>query len=197
MPLELESSESVESGNFLERPGTYHLYVFEAEESPMSAKQKPIDGLRFNCVAMAGTTPGQEKRTIRLTVYHPNPTHKDGGDFCLRLRTRFLWAIGVLNKPGEKIVFDGEKCKGMQFIATLVPSEDPKFLQLDGMHFWHVDDPDAAAFPKDQAALKLLPKELRRSPDAFKKLPSAASGNGSAAATPAPAPKSTVNLDDL
>jgi hypothetical protein len=57
---------------------------------------------------------------------------------------------------------------------------------------FHVDDPDAAAFPKNQAALNLLPKELRRSAAYYPaKESESANGKSNGAAKP------PVDLDTL
>lgn len=187
-PTEEEVKES--EGNFLSKGGTYHFSVIDADENPQyrggDKKGQMRDGFEVEASVVAGPLRG---KSHRFFLRNPNLAHKDGGRFCKVLQGMFLEALAITNPAdrGKRITVElsregsnGKQCliAGRQFIATLKPSEDPKYLELDGTKVWHVDDPAADQCERDQNALKLLPKSLRRDPASFK--PAApASGNGS------------------
>ena len=58
-------------------------------------------------------------------------------------------------------------------------------------NIYHVDDPRAAAFPKDKEALALLPAELRKKPEFFDAIASKSK------VAPAMKPKKKMYLGDL
>lgn len=218
MAFEIEMPESTDrGGSFLDQAGTYHFSVTAVDEQPTGNDGKLIDGFRVSCAVLAGTTPCQEKKEVDITFFNPKMQDKNNGEFSKRKQARFVLAVGLLDGPrkgGERVTIDLQQAIGRQFIATM---EERTFTKRDGsqgksidLHFadlWHVDDPEAAAYPKNEAALKLLPASLRKKPEQFpshaKSNSAATNGNGSAGNTTPPATAaaatggSGVNIDDL
>lgn len=207
MPVEMDMSADISSGAFLKQPGTYHLFCIDSEEVAQDKDGKPLDGFRICCEAVAGTTPGFEKKQFDLVVFHPNASHKDGGAFSLKIRTRALVALGKIhpNETGQRKVIDltPETTKGCQFIATL--KEKDGHLKLDGANIYHVDDPEAGPFPKNERMLGYLRPDQRLTPkdfgveDSGKPANGTSNGhaNGNGNGSTAPERKSNVNLDDI
>lgn len=219
MPMEMEMPDSFDTGGtFLAEPGTYHFAVMEVNEQPTAKNGTLLDGFRVDAEVLAGP---QAKKQVELMFFAPKLTDKNNGEMAKKKQGRFVLATGILAdaKPGEKVVVDLQKAKSRQFIATMAKGTDAqgnekKFLELHFADIWHVDDPSATKCELNQAALSLLPKSLRRSPESFGSAsgggsgsgsspkPSGAgasaagsSGNGSPAAASTPAP--VVDLDNL
>jgi len=220
MAFEMEMPESTDrGGSFLDQPGTYHFSVTALDEQPSGNDGKLIDGFRVSCAVLAGTTNGQEKKEVDITFFNPKLSDKNNGEFAKKKQARFVLAVGLLDGPrkgGERVTIDLQQAIGRQFLATM---EERTFTKRDGsqgksidLHFadlWHVDDPEAAAYPKNDAALKLLPASLRKKPEQF----GSSNGNGSKPVTngtttkpaaPAAAPAAAVapagggvSIDDL
>lgn len=164
MPVEFETSQDTSTGSFLKEPGTYHLMIADSQEHATDKGGKPLDAFRLCCQVLAGTTPGQEGKTVDLLIFHPKPTDKKEGEFALKRRTRTLIAISMM-KPinrGEKVSVDltPNGATGRQFICTLAKS-DKGYLEMNFADVYHVDDPEAAAFPKATKLLAMLPAEWR------------------------------------
>ena len=235
MAFEMEMPESTDrGGSFLDQPGTYHFSVTAVDEQPSGNDGKLIDGFRVSCAVLAGTTNGQEKKEVDITFFNPKLSdvdtmnsmstttkkqRKNNGELAKKKQARFVLAVGLLDGPrkgGERVTIDLQQAIGRQFLATM---EERTFTKRDGsqgksidLHFadlWHVDDPEAAAYPKNDAALKLLPASLRKKPEQF----GSSNGNGSKPVTngtttkpaaPAAAPAAAVapagggvSIDDL
>lgn len=205
MPMEFDTSEDI-SDAFLKEPGTYHLVCYDSQEAATDKEGKPLDAFRISASVAAGTVPGQVNKTVDLLFFHPKPTDKNGGEFALKRRTRALIALSKVRPAeiGKRVSIDltPETTIGRQFIATLEKAKDKDYLQLHFADIFHVDDPEAAAFPKAAKLLAMLPAEWRLTAKDFGVEQStsgaAPSANGNGAATkPSAASKSAVNLDDI
>jgi hypothetical protein len=221
MEFETPTDEEVKESEsqFLSKRGTYHFAVIDADENPTWRSGKLKDQLKDGFEVEAAVQAGPEKgKTHRFFLRNPNLAHKDGGRFCKVLQGMFLEAIAVVNPAdrGKKVTIElarevnGVKqtlIGGRQFIATLKPSDDPKYLELDGTKVWHVDDPSADPCERNQAALSpnLYPPKFRRDPKSFEKQNGggAAGGNGATKqpaasnSRPAGAAAGGVSLDDI
>lgn len=210
MALEFENPESTDiGGSFLKEPGTYHLLVMNLNEQPVSKKDSSlIDGFKVHCAVMHGTAPNQEKKEVELMFFNPKSTDKNNGEMAKKKQRRFVDATNVKAHPiagTNRYAVDLQEAVGQQFIATLALGDDGKFLQLNFADIWHVDDPDAKNFPKDERALGLIPAGNRRAAETFAKAETSSNGHKP---TPAQKPITTppaavgagaaaVNLDDL
>lgn len=205
MPFEVEMPESFDKGGaFLQEPGTYHLAVLNVDEHPQAKNGTLLDGFKVDFEVLAGP---QAKKQAEITFWNPKLTDKNNGEMAKKKQAFFVMATSLVGaaKPGEKVTVDLQMAKGRQLIATLAQREsqtDPtkKFIDLNFADIWHVDDPSAPNCERNQDALKLLPKSLRRDPASFKPAPPAsASGNGHANPRPpnAPAVASADLLDSI
>ncbi len=204
--MEFETSESMESGAFLKLAGTYQLFVVDSEEQATDKDGRPCEASTVTCEAVAGTATGFEKKQIKLWINWPSANHKDGGAFARRVQTRWLVALGKLSPKsiGGRVSVDltRETTMGCQFFATLKKKDNTEKLEVDGANVYHVDDPEASAFPRNEKMLAYLRPDQRLTAKDFgveSASPAAApsaSGNG-AAPKPAAASKSSVNLDDI
>ena len=187
-----EADEMVGGSLYLDEPGTYHVVVTEVDEQPEKSSGELLDGFRVKFSVLAGTVPGQEDKLVSILFFNPNMASKDGGAFAKRKQAKFLYATGLLDETnlGKRVSIELSDAVGRQCVIQLEKQDDEsRFLQLCYDNIWHVDHPDAAKFPKNEDALKLIPSNLRRDPSSF---PTRGSGNGSAKKK-APA----VDLSDL
>lgn len=170
MPYDVEMPESIDTGGgFLQEPGTYHLAVLNVNEQPQSKGCEMIDGFQVDLEVIAGP---HAKKQKEITLWNPKLTDKNGGEMAKKKQARFCLAACILPeaKPGQKVTVDLQLAKGRQLVATLSQrdgSDGKKYLDLNFADIWHVDDPAAPQCERNQDALKLLPKSLRRDPKSF------------------------------
>jgi hypothetical protein len=116
-------------------------------------------------------------------------------ELAQRKQDRFFFVIGLINEADVDgtMEFDTDDAEGRQFIAKFASNtyEGKTTIQLNFADMWHVDDPQVIDVPKDENALKLIPKNLRLT---------AAAKSETATAHSEPTSKPTtspVNLDDI
>lgn len=210
MPYEMEMPESFDTGgSFLTEPGTYHFSVLNVDEQPQSRGGQLIDGFRVDMDVVAGS---QSKKQVEVVFFNPKLTDKNGGEMAKKKQARFVIATGLLQaaKPGERVTVDLQQAKGRQLVATMSKRKsqdgDKEYIDLNFADIWHVDDPAAPNCERNQDALKLLPKSLRRDAASFQKQAAGngrASGNGHAQqqqkppTAPAAAPAGDSLLDEI
>lgn len=197
------TATSESESNFLSVPGVYHLGVASADESP-SYKDRDtgddvyIEGFRFQFEVLAGP---EAKKTIGITFRDPKDDSKDGGEFAATKQTRILEILGLIpydrteDQEGIEVELVGPNGEqlllGRQLIAEF--KRDGKFLDLDGLKFWHIDDPNAPKCERNQSMIDRIPKGMRRDASTFpkKKEAAPATGNGK------PAPQRKVDVDGM
>lgn len=162
--------ENTGGGNYLREPGTYHLCITEIKDEAIGQSS----GLKVTAEVMAGTVPDQKGKTVTLTFWHPKLNSKDQGAFSRKRQARLLVAANVLKQEqlGQRVSIDLNKAVGQQVIATLdydSKDEEKKYLELNYADIFHIDDPDAAKFPRDDAAIAMIPKANRLDASAFAK----------------------------
>jgi len=183
------------AGNWMTKPGTYHVIVRDTEEIAKNKKDEDMDAFSVTFEVLEGTVAEEKGKQHKQLFWEPRYDSKDGGEFARKKITRFLVAVGFI-KPGA--AQDGEveislaDCKGRQFVISLEESsrdDGKKYLDIHYADIWHVDDPDAAAYPKDTGTIGVLQAEARLEASAFKT---------DAVATPKPKPSDDqVDLDSL
>ena len=212
MPIEYQTSEDASQGGaFVTHPGTYHFMVIDSQEQATDKDGKPLDGFRVVGQVLAGTVPGEKGKTLSLIFFHPKPTDKNEGAMARKKQTRCFIALSKM-KPadaGKKIAIDltPDETIGRQLVVTLEKEDGKDYLRLHFADIFHVDDPEAAPFPKDANLLASLPPEWRMKPEDFGGAGAAVpgggspspngSGNGSHKPATKPAPASAVDLDDI
>lgn len=187
-------------GNWLDKPGTYHLVITAADEQPTKRNGEMMDAFRVTCQAIEGTVRDangftERDKTVDLTFWHPKLTDKNEGLFARQKQARFFLATGLLTdgQLGSEVDINLEDCVGRQVIATLEERDGDSgrtFLDLHFADIWHIDDPAAAKFPKSDKAIGLVPPAHRRKPESFAKK------NGTEPRKTAKKTE-TVDLDDL
>lgn len=173
--MKYRAPETADSGggNWLTLPGTYHGVITHAEEDPTNGQGESLDGFRVTVQALEGTPRGDDgkfadrDKTIDLMFWHPKLTDKNEGLFARQKQAKFFLATGLMSEDqlGAEIDIDLEDAVGRQVVFTLEETEGKtgkKFLQLHFSDIWHVDDEKAAAYPKCQKSINLIPKQLRR-----------------------------------
>lgn len=198
MALTMETSETTEAtSQFIDKPGVYHLAVVGTEEAPTTKDGKFIDAFEITVAVAAGP---QENREARLLFNNPNATHKDQGNFARTMQTRILEVLGLIRPEakGKQVTVELSDAMGRQFIGKFRAEEynGKQQIRLDGLNFWHVDDPNAEKCERNQQAINLLPKDLRRSPDTFPKKEDKGATTGAKPAAGGKA-KPPVDTDDL
>jgi hypothetical protein len=188
MAWETEMPESMDTGGSFYKPTkkeTLHLAVLAVDENPTSKNDGTLmNGTNISVEIMAGE---HAKQQCDLMLWNEKPTDKNNGELAKRRKGRFVDSMSLLPKdvsPGQKVQINIQQAVGRQFIATVEPDEKtgyPKFAFAD---IWHVDDPAAPNCERNQDALKLLPKALRRDPASFKQN----GGSTTAAKSPTPPP---------
>lgn len=225
MTFEYEAPDEFASdGNYLKVGGTYHLAIIGIGIEGKDGKM--LDGFRVNFEVLDGTTRDKHgcteaKKQTNVTFFNGKLTDKDSGKFRRQIQTAFLVAAGIFDSPAKVAAVKAkqaevnlEEAMGRQLVATLEVSEKG-YMELKGTSIYHVDDPAAASFPKNDKALALMPATLRRKPEELEAIKAAfggakpasngGGGNGSGGTAPAPgvggqtvgAGATASSLDDL
>jgi hypothetical protein len=135
-----------------------------------------IRGFRVQCTVLNGTSQvngicTEAGKKQMLTFYDPDLTKSPSSqEFATKKQDRFLYVVGLISESdvGQEVSYDTDHAVGRQFVAKFVEDEyadkNGKIIQRINLSFcdmWHVDDPQVADVPKDEAKLKMIPKELR------------------------------------
>lgn len=198
MAFKWDTGEDFSSGStYLSEPGLYHLVVTGVDESPRKANGELIHNAAFSvtCSVVAGSVSGQEDKTVSLTFFAPNLSGKDQGKFARKKIDRFLLAVNLLRKDqaGAKgVEIDLQKAQGQQFLAKLEKDDQDKYMQIAFADIFHVDDPDAAGFPKQAEAIGLIDPANR-----LAKADAEPNGRKQQKTAPKQAAKSAATVDDL
>lgn len=152
MPLDLDATE-VQNEDDVHKsrraePGKYHVSITDADDS----EQKYPGKWLVTFAILAGTTPGQEKKT-----------HTEFFSLTKEAQPRLValaMACGLI-KPGQKASLDAAHLKNRQLVIELfnkADKDDPAKVYLNATFsgFWRVDHPDVADVPKNQQALSYL-----------------------------------------
>lgn len=174
---------------FIDQPGWYHLLVNNINEEPQKNNGEVMDAIRVETVCQAGTNPEQAKKSFSPLLFNPSEGDSDGGEFKSKIHLRLADALCLLPpaSAGEEVEIDWQKAKGRQFIALAKWGKErngEKFMEIDGAHIYHVDDPDVAKVPKNMQAVNLMPASMRRistDPNNARNHAPAANGNGKSA----------------
>lgn len=213
MPMDFQASDDASTGGaFVTNPGTYHAMVIDSQEQATDKEGKPLDGFRIVAQVLAGTVASEKGKTFDLLFFHPKPTDKNEGAFARKRQTRCFIALAKM-KPsdlGKRVTIDltPDETIGRQFVCTLEKEDGKKYLSLHFADIFHVDDPEAAPFPKDTNLLGQLLPEWRLKPEDFGGEGAAVkggggspspngNGNGSGSHKQPPKAPSNVDLDDI
>jgi len=219
MAMEFDAPENFDQeGNGLREPGKYHCVVLAIDENPTNRDGKLIDNavFRASLAVLDGTTPGQKDKQFDLIFFAPKMTHKDRGEMAKKKIWFFASSIGCGAIVDGKMVLDFAAAVGRQTCMD-IEMQESKYKDASGAektshnpslvfcNVYHVDDPRVKDWPKDAAAMSLLPAGLRKKPEEFATKKPDANGGGNTAGKTAPKQPTTpmqqaagsLNLDDL
>lgn len=176
MGLVIEQPEELNSGgNFIDKPGVYHMLVVAVDENPAKDDGTPIDALQVSLSCLAGTDPSQKDRTFNMMLWHPKAG--DSSDMPKKKQTRFCIATCLIghHQPGVRVSVEPTDAVGRQLVCKLSWRQkkdeatgkwvDSDRVDLHYSDIWHVDDLDVAkisGLTLDAASLAMIPVELRK-----------------------------------
>ena len=151
-------------GKPLIEDGQYHAVIELIDESPENYDRNLKDGIEVKFQILAGTVPGQEKRTLTSYYPYPNSSHKDGGKFSAQKLCVLTEALGLTSPAdrGRTVELDWQAGVGRQVIIgvqkkkyTKNDGTEGKIAELSnaGCAVFHWSDPTMEAVPKNAAAL--------------------------------------------
>lgn len=145
-------SEDDISGNNRPLPGRYHAVVNAAAEK--ASKKKGTMGLEMEFQVLAGTTPGQEGRTIPLFLAYEGADESKTRK-CLERVTRVALCSGIL-QPGESKEVDWDDAIGREMVIEIdnqeyetTGGEKRQGAQVSYLGFWSLGNQAVADVPKD------------------------------------------------
>jgi len=155
----------------LKKPGTYHCSIRQCRDG-QTTSGKPINGVSAILTVLAGTESDEVDHEFHLHLFDPNLSASEKAqEWAIKKQTAFGVAINEINPAdlGKGLELDFEAGEGQQIFATFDENEHngEVNLQVSYANLYHVDDPRAAKFPKNENALKMIPKDLRKSADWF------------------------------
>lgn len=172
-------------GNAITKPGTYHCDVANGRDGE-STNGKSINGCSAVLTALAGTEADQVGHEFHLHLFDPDLSKSDKAqEMASKKQTAYGVAINQIepSKLGQALDVDfGAGADGQQIIITLTENEyDGKVnLQVHFANIYHVDDPRAEKFPKNQEALGYIDASNRKTAEYFTPLTAKKGSNGSA-----------------
>lgn len=159
-----QGGSDVSGGGFLSEPGLYHVVVTKISDRPTNKDGIPVDNGFFVVwfKVVASSVSGQESKEHKQVFFHSNPNHKDGGAFGQKILDRFFLAVGVLTPEtiGQPVDFEWDDLVGRQLLIKIKKNK-ADYADIDASNMFHVDDPDASGYEKNDSYLKMIPARLR------------------------------------
>jgi len=164
--VEGTASENADRGaKGIEKPGTYHLMITGFDPTPVDTNGTLQTAWKVTVGILAGTDKTQVGKSHDMYFNEPNLSYADKGKFAKKIRTRFLFVVGLLSEGdfGVDFGFDSDDSIGRQFVATFSENahSNRTSMQLNGCDLWHVDDSYIDSIPRDLEMLKSIPANLR------------------------------------
>lgn len=154
-------TDGVDMTLYLDKPGQFHVLIKEVDEAPVNQAGEVMSAIRVRGKVLAGTEASQKDRDFSALLSNPNMSHKDGGAFASKVHLRLARACQIVQQlaPGQAITIDWSHAKGRQcviFFAYRKGNDGTERVEVNGAHFYRVDDPEVDSVPKDQAALRMM-----------------------------------------
>lgn len=171
-------------GNTLLEPCTAHVTIIGVKVG-VGPGGTPIDGFTAELDVLGGKPTNASVsaselvgKTLNLIFAPPDTTKSEKSQAMTRRKnTNFCLATGLLTPQqlGQSVDINPEDAVGRHMIVRLEKEQkqegdkwvDGKWLRVAYDDIYHVDDPEVASIPKNVAALKYIPTELRRKPEWF------------------------------
>lgn len=157
---EFEMPQSLDTGNFLNADGWFHVLVTKVETQPTKEDGSPINAKKFGFRVLAGTEPSQKGALHNEFINNPSMSHKDGGEFARKTNARAAIAMNCL-QPGAqgKVQVDWNRALGQTLVVKVAKNKNDDYLGVDGAHYYHVNDPAVAEIPKDMSVVQAAPQQ--------------------------------------
>jgi len=152
------TSEDDFKGKPVPVPGTYHVIITSVNDSRTKKDGSPLDATIVEMEVLAGTVPGQEKKTI-TAFYNLDDNGEETAEYCEKI-SRLCMAAGIL-KAGEERDVDPEGLKDQQVVVryeeyTTKAGKKGASIGNFGLDVWGINHPEMASVPKNQDAIRLL-----------------------------------------
>lgn len=174
MALTVEQPDELGGGgNFIDKPGVYHLLVVAVDENPADKSGSPIDAeFKASVSVLAGTDPQQKDRSTDITFWKS----KEKGDQASKRITRFCLATCLIgqHQPGQRAIVEPSDAVGRQIVAkfgwkqkrdeTTGKYVDTDRVDLHYSDIWHIDDLEVAktGLVLDAKCIEAIPAQLRK-----------------------------------
>ncbi len=184
----LDAPEELTTSNKLDVSGKFHAIVKHVEVNPVLG-DKMVRGFRAEIEILAPKE--HAEKTCNLLFANGDMSHKDKGEFARTKQTAFCIATNLIDFTalGKSTEIDLDNAANQHVcieIEQKADRNDPNkhFPELRYSNIYHVDDPRAKSYPRDENALKLT-GATRRPVEYFdavaKKKPGSGNGSGSSA----------------
>lgn len=154
IPAEFGSSTMLDVG------GKFHAVVKDVEENPVLGGSQ-IRGFHVELEIVAPAD--HAEKTAKLLFGNPDLSHKDKGEFARAKQASFAIAANVvdLSKLGQEVEVDLSSAIGQHIVVELeikASQKDPSkhFPELRYSNVYHIDDPRAKGYPRNEEALKAV-----------------------------------------
>lgn len=150
---EFEMPESTDVSNFLNAEGWFHFLVTKVDLQPTNRDNKPIAGRKIFVRVLAGTDASQKGAMHNEIIGEPSLDHKDGGKFKNLVKARAAISMNLIDPNAKgRVQIDWNRIVGQTFVAK-ISKNDEGYCQIDGAHFYHVNDEAVKDVPKDVALI--------------------------------------------
>lgn len=178
----------------LEAEGEFHFYVKDIRDGMKPYNDDALEGFSVILQVLGGEHDG---KSIGVTFRDGQMTHKDGGEFCRKMQAAFCVGTNLLSPQqlnGSDVSFDEQAALNHQVIAAVKlgkPTDAGKrYLDLDGLKIYHVDDPRVADVAKSAEALAAIDPAFRRPAEFFAPLVAAKKGAAASSTAKSATPQS-------
>lgn len=199
--MRLKLANDFSGSQYLHAEGSFHVTVLEVDEAPTKGQQ-PVDGFKVTFGVQAGTVDGVKGKTTSQLFESPHPAmHSEGLQRLLLARqSRFLLAVGLIQPgmEGQEVEIDLQNAVQRQCVVDLVlDNKEKRYLQINGQGIYHVDDPECAGVPKNEACLAVIAPGLRRKAASVEKAKAASSVKAAANKAAEARTATAAEIDDL
>lgn len=195
-----QTAASDRESPYLRTAGTFLFVVTAADESPVDKDREPLKAFKIEFHVVGGDQNGKILQTL---FNDPDPARPDSYTYYAIRQTRILEVLGVIpyqrgksDQEGvtvELVDRDGNTLIANRLMIGTV-KQDGEFFKLDGLKFWHVDDPNAPKISLHPEWMMSIPPELRRDASTFPKPAIALTAANSKANSK---PTTKVNVDNM
>lgn len=164
--MKFRSSEDTSAGGgFVSEAGLYHMAVVSCDEHPTNKQGVTIDSAMFrvNMVVIDSSVPGQRDKSFSEIFFQPKEDPvANPNQFAMKKATRFMLAVGLMrhDQIGKEFDVDLSSAAGRQLLVK-IELDDKGYAGISFADIFHIDDPAAKGYPRDDSFVASIPKELR------------------------------------